>query len=87
MHFVYIVKCADNTFYTGWTTDIAARLEAHNSGRGAKYTNARKPVRLVYQEEFEEKSAALKRELEIKRLSRRQKEKLVGGLKIMTRHK
>jgi len=75
--FVYIVQCADKTYYTGWTVDIKQRIKEHNSGKGAKYTRARLPVRLVYQEKINEKSAALKREMEIKRLSRVQKAQLI----------
>ncbi|MCK9479430.1 MAG: GIY-YIG nuclease family protein [Firmicutes bacterium] len=77
MPFVYIVQCADKTYYTGWTVDIKQRIKEHNSGKGAKYTRARLPVRLVYQEKINEKSAALKREMEIKRLSRVQKAQLI----------
>ena len=78
MHFVYILECADKTLYTGWTTCIEARLKAHNGGAGAKYTKTRLPVKLVYKEEFEDKSSALKREIEIKKLSRNQKFNLIG---------
>jgi len=75
--FVYILLCADGTLYTGWTTDLVARLKAHNSGKGAKYTRGRLPVRLVYQEWFPDKTTAQKRECAIKRMSRAQKWKLV----------
>jgi putative endonuclease len=77
--FVYIIECADKTLYTGWTTDIERRLKAHNAGRGARYTQQRRPVRLVYLEELPDRRAAQKRELEIKRLSRTGKLKLVQG--------
>lgn len=77
MHYVYILKCHDGTYYTGWTTDIEKRLQAHNEGEGAKYTRSRRPVELVYSEEFEDKSSALKRECAIKALSRTQKEALI----------
>ncbi len=77
-NYVYIVKCADGTLYTGWTTDIEKRIKAHNAGRGAKYTKYRTPVVLVYSEEFETKSQALRREAEIKKMTRPQKEVLVG---------
>ncbi len=73
MHYVYIVKCADGTLYTGWTTDIEKRLQAHNEKRGAKYTRSRTPVTLFYYEEFETKSEALKREAAIKKLPRSKK--------------
>lgn len=75
--FVYIVECADQTLYTGWTTDVARRLKAHNAGRGARYTQQRGPVRLVYTEEQPDRRTALKRELQIKRMSRADKLKLI----------
>jgi putative endonuclease len=78
MHFVYIIKCKDNTLYTGWTTDVAARVNAHNEGAGAKYTKGRGPVTLIHTEAFESKSDALRREMAIKKLSREGKLKLVG---------
>lgn len=81
MNYVYILKCADGTLYTGWTTDIEKRLITHNSGNGAKYTRSRLPVELVYFEEYEEKSHALKREREIKSLSRNQKSELIDNFK------
>lgn len=76
MHFVYILKCADGTFYTGYSTDVAKRCETHNKGRGAKYTRSRLPVVVVYSEEFESKSDAMKREYQIKQLTRQQKKQL-----------
>lgn len=76
-HYVYILKCADGTFYTGWTTDPRRRAEVHNSGKGAKYTRSRRPVELVYYEEFDEKTEAQKREYAIKQFSRAKKEKLI----------
>ncbi|HXV97628.1 MAG TPA: GIY-YIG nuclease family protein [Anaerolineae bacterium] len=76
--YIYIVECADQTLYTGWTTDVERRLKAHNAGRGAKYTQQRQPVRLVYIEEAPDRRAALKRELQIKRMSRAEKLKLIG---------
>lgn len=78
MNYVYILKCSDNTLYTGWTTSLEKRLEAHNSGKGAKYTRGRLPVKVVYYEEFEEKKEAMKREYAIKQLSREGKLKLIG---------
>lgn len=80
-HYVYMLRCCDGTLYTGYTTDLDARVRVHNGeGRGgAKYTRARRPVLLVYFEEYEEKSTALKRECEIKRLTRAQKEQLIGS--------
>lgn len=77
MNYTYIVKCSDGTFYTGWTNDLTRRMEAHNQGRGAKYTKARRPVILIYYEAFETKEEAMKREYEIKRLSRKEKEELI----------
>jgi putative endonuclease len=75
--FVYILECSDGTFYTGWTNNIEKRLKAHNSGKGAKYTRGRTPVILRYLEELEDRSSGLKREAEIKKLSRIQKENLI----------
>ena len=72
-----MLKCADGSLYTGYTNDLQKRVGVHNSGRGAKYTKSRLPVRLVYSEEHESKSSALKREAEIKKLTRAQKEKLI----------
>ena len=76
-HFVYIVRCADGTLYTGYARDPASREDVHNSGRGAKYTAGRRPVRLVYSESFDSVGDALKREHQIKRYSRATKEALV----------
>lgn len=73
MHFVYIISCKDGTLYTGWTTDVAARVAAHNEGLGAKYTKGRGPVTLLHTEAFESKSDALRREMAIKKLSRGEK--------------
>lgn len=78
MNYTYIVKCSDNTLYTGWTNDLEKRLKAHNQGRGAKYTKSRTPVVLVYYEEFPDKASAMRREYEIKKLSRREKEMLIS---------
>ena len=77
MNYTYIVKCSDGTFYTSWTNDLTRRMEAHNQGRGAKYTKARRPVTLIYYETFETKEEAMKREYAIKRLSRKEKEELI----------
>jgi len=73
MFFVYILRCNDNTLYTGWTTDLNRRLKCHNSGKGAKYTRCRLPVEIVHYENLPDKSSALKRECEIKKLSRSEK--------------
>ena len=77
MNYTYILKCADGTYYTGWTNDLEKRLAAHNAGTGAKYTKARRPVELVYYEEAETKEQAMSREWHIKHLTRAEKEKLV----------
>lgn len=77
MYYVYLLRCADGTLYTGFTNDLARRLAAHNAGRGAKYTRGRRPVELVYWESFSNKSSALRREYAIKQLSRRQKLTLI----------
>ena len=69
----YILKCNDNSLYTGWTNDITNRLKMHNEGKGAKYTRGRGPVELVYLEEFETKQEAMSREAKIKRLTRKEK--------------
>lgn len=78
MNYTYIVKCSDDTLYTGWTNDIEKRLEAHNSGKGAKYTKTRRPVSLVYLEKFRTKEEAMKREYAIKQMSRKKKEALIA---------
>ena len=74
---LYILRCGDGTLYTGITTDVEKRLEAHRTGKGAKYTRGRGPLELVYREECGDHSTALKRELEIKKLSREEKEKMI----------
>lgn len=76
-HYVYILECSDGTLYTGYTTNLTKRLAVHNSGRGAKYTKVRRPVRQVYAEQLADKSSALKREYAIKQLTRCQKIRLV----------
>ena len=77
MTFVYILECADGTYYTGWTTDPARRLKEHNAGRGARYTRMRRPVKLVYIEAQPDRSAAQRREKMLKKLSHAQKRALV----------
>ena len=74
---VYIVECADGTYYTGITKDLERRLEQHNTGRGARYTATRRPVQLRYSQRCRNRSAALVRECQIKALARRAKEKLI----------
>jgi len=82
LNYTYMLKCSDGTLYTGWTNDLEKRVEAHNSGKGAKYTKARRPVELAYYEEFETKEQAMKREYAIKQLGRKEKQKLIVGKKI-----
>ncbi len=76
---VYVVRCADTTLYTGIATDLHARIAQHNAGRGAKYTQSRCPVTLVYQETVANRGAALRREHQIKRLAPQAKQALVSG--------
>lgn len=78
-YFVYILLCADGTFYTGTSNDVKKRVQTHNRGQGAKYTKTRRPVKLLYTEKLADKSAALKREIAIKKLSRSQKESLLSS--------
>ena len=77
MNYTYMVLCKDNTLYTGWTNDLEKRLAAHNAGTGAKYTKPRRPVRMVYAEEHEEKRDAMRREAQIKQLTRPEKLALI----------
>jgi predicted GIY-YIG superfamily endonuclease len=79
VHYVYLVRCADGTLYTGYALDPHARERLHNSGRGAHYTACRRPVTLVYSESFGTKGDALKREHEVKRWTRARKEALITG--------
>ena len=75
--YIYMLRCGDGTLYTGITDDVDKRLAAHRSGKGAKYTRGRGPLELVYTEELADKSTALKREIQIKKLSRPEKLKLL----------
>ena len=77
--YCYILECSDGTFYTGWTTDPRRRLEMHNRGQGARYTRSRRPVKLVYVEPQENRVSALKRELAIKTMTRKQKQKMIDS--------
>ena len=77
--YLYILRCKDDTLYTGITTDVEKRLEAHRTGKGAKYTRGRCPLELVYREECGEHSTALRREWEIKKLHREEKEILISN--------
>ena len=79
MNYVYLLRCADGSLYCGWTTWLDKRVEAHNSGRGAKYTRSRLPAELVWFEEYEDRYEALSREWHIKRMSRTEKEKLIAS--------
>lgn len=78
MTFVYILECADGTYYTGWTTDLDRRVAVHNAGRGSRYTRLRRPVKLIYWEEHPDRSSAQRRELAVKRLPRARKMALVA---------
>ncbi len=73
MNYTYILKCNDGSLYTGWTNNLKKRLEAHNSGKGAKYTRSRLPVEIAYYEEYESRTEAIKREASIKKMSRAEK--------------
>ncbi|MDD3220964.1 MAG: GIY-YIG nuclease family protein [Clostridia bacterium] len=79
MNYTYILKCCDGTLYTGWTTNLEARVKVHNEGRGAKYTRGRRPVELVYFEELQTKEEALRREYAIKHMKRVEKVRLIEG--------
>ena len=78
MNYTYILRCRDGTLYTGWTNDLEKRLAAHNAGTGAKYTRARRPVALVHYETFPTRTEAMRREAQIKGLSRTEKLALIG---------
>ena len=78
MNFVYMLRCADGSLYTGWTNDLEKRLAAHKGGRGSKYTRARLPVELVYYERLETKQQAMSREAQIKKLRREDKLRLIA---------
>lgn len=78
MNYTYMVRCADGSLYTGWTTDVERRVRCHNAGKGAKYTKPRLPVELAYVECFDTKEDAMRREAAIKKLSKERKELLVA---------
>lgn len=78
MNYTYILRCRDGTFYTGWTNDLEKRVAAHNAGTGSKYTRVRLPVELVYYESFPTKNEAMRREVQIKRLTRGEKLRLIA---------
>ena len=77
--YVYILKCRDGTYYTGYTKNLSHRVKLHNKGKGAKYTRQRGPVKLAWHKKYAYFKLAFKKEIEVKRLTRQQKEKLVGG--------
>ena len=77
MNYTYILECSDGSYYCGWTNNIDKRIESHNAGTGSKYTRNRRPVKLIYLEEFATKEEAMSREWHIKQLTRSQKEELV----------
>lgn len=77
--YTYILRCSDNTLYTGWTNDLEKRLQSHNNGKGAKYTKARLPVEMVYYKEVESKEEAMRLEWRIKQLRRSEKIKLINN--------
>lgn len=79
MNYCYMLECCDGSYYTGWTNNLEKRVQAHQEGCGAKYTRGRTPVRLAYYETFETKEEAMRRECEIKKLNRRQKDRLIAG--------
>lgn len=78
MNYTYILKCSDDTLYTGWTNNLEKRLADHNAGKGAKYTKTRRPVEIAYYETYETKEEAMRREYAIKQLSRSEKLKLIN---------
>ena len=77
MNYTYLLQCADGSLYCGWTNHLEKRVKAHNEGKGAKYTKSRRPVELVYYEEFLTKEEAMSREYTIKRLTRAEKLELI----------
>ena len=79
MNYTYMLRCRDGSLYTGWTTDLARRLAAHNAGRGAKYTRSRRPVELVWYEAYQDRRSALQREYALKQLTRAEKLRLIAS--------
>jgi putative endonuclease len=78
-NYTYILSCADNSLYCGWTNSLEKRLASHNNGTASKYTRTRRPVKLIYFEEFDTKEEAMSREYHIKRMTRKEKLKLIAG--------
>lgn len=87
MNYTYLLECADKTLYCGWTNNLEKRVKAHNTGQGAKYTKPRRPVTLVYYEEFATKEEAMRREAAIKKLSRKEKAALIKEKRDMENYK
>ena len=79
MNYVYLVRCADGSLYCGWTNDLERRVRTHNAGQGARYTRARRPVKLVWWEEHDSREEAMSREWHIKQMTRAEKERLIRG--------
>ena len=79
MNYTYLVRCADGSLYCGWTNRLEERVRAHNEGKGAKYTKSRRPVELVYYEAFATKEEAMRREADIKQMTRKEKLALFSG--------
>ncbi len=84
-YFVYLLECRDNSYYCGYTTDLEKRVETHNKGNGAKYTSKRRPVRLIYSEEYATRTEAMRRELAIKKLGRAGKTALLAAAEIKSK--
>lgn len=78
-HYFYVLECSDGSYYAGYTVDIERRLHNHNSGKGAKYTRGRTPVKLLYSEKFESKGEALRMEIKFKKLSKKKKQMYIEG--------
>lgn len=81
MNYTYILECSDGSYYTGWTNNLKKRIDEHNNGTGAKYTRGRAPVILKYYEQYNTKQKAMKREYEIKKLTRKEKQILINNFK------
>lgn len=79
MNYTYLLRCADSTLYCGWTNHLEERIQAHNAGKGAKYTKSRRPVSLAYYEVFDTKEEAMRREYALKQLTKKEKEALVAS--------
>ena len=79
VNYTYMLRCNDNSLYTGWTTQLEKRVAVHSEGKGGKYTRSRLPVELVYYETFDTKEEAMKREFAIKQLNHKEKEKLLNS--------